>query len=216
MKKIHPLVLTVLVLSVVSMNLLANKELIRTEWVALDCGFILSWIPFLIMDAVCRAHGGRTAAGISLLAIGINLILFAVFKLIMLTPGMWGAYYDTGMTEVNDALNRTIGGSSWIVMGSAVAMAASSLTNSGVNMAVASLLRKDNYGAFAVRSFVSTAVSQFVDNLVFALLVSVPLFGWNMKQALMCSAVAAGFELCVEIAFSAFGYKLSLQMKPKD
>ncbi|MDO5446242.1 MAG: VUT family protein [Prevotellaceae bacterium] len=216
MRKVPSLALTILVLSVVSMNLLANKELLKTSWIALDCGFALSWLPFLIMDCMCKVYGGKDATRLSILALVINLIFFGIFKLIALTPGMWGEYYATGLHEVNDSLNRTIGGSSWIVFGSALAMFVASIVNSIVNVSVAKLLRNDNYKSFAVRSFSSTLVSQFVDNLVFALVVSIPLFGWNMKQALVCAITAALLELMMEVCFSGIGYKLSKKMtKPE-
>lgn len=216
LKTVPSVLFAVLVLAVVSMNLLANKELFRTEWVALDCGFILSWIPFLIMDAVCRAHGGKAAARLSIIAIVINLALFAIFKLISLTPGMWGAYYASGSLQVNQALNDTIGGSTWIVFGSALAMAVASIVNSALNMLIARFIKRDGFGQFALRSFPSTVISQFVDNLVFALIVSVPLFGWNLRQALPCSTVAALFELSLEVVFSLFGYRISLRMKGRE
>ncbi|MCQ2158470.1 MAG: VUT family protein [Bacteroidales bacterium] len=214
LRKIPPMVFAVLVLSVVSMNLLANKELFRADWIALDCGFLLSWIPFLIMDAVCKVHGGRTAATLSILAIGVNLVLFLIFKLVALTPGMWGEYYaNGGDAAINDALNATIGGSTWIVLGSAFSMAVSSVANSLVNSGVGRIFRGDGYGAFAARSFVSTMVSQFLDNLIFALLVSVRLFGWTLTQTLVCSLSAALFELVLEVVFSGYGYKLSKTLK---
>jgi len=212
LKRIPSLLLSVFIVTVVSMNLLANKELFRTDWVALDCGFILSWIPFLIMDVICKAYGGKAAVRISVLAIAINLILFFIFKLVALTPGMWGAYYDTESLAVNEALNSTIGGSSWIVIWSAVAMAVASLINSIVNISSAKLTRKENYGAFAFRSFTSTIVSQFADNFIFALFVSIPLFDWSLKQAIICSLVAATFELIMEILFSGIGYRLSKRL----
>ena len=105
LKRVSSLLLTFLVLSVVSMNLLANKELFRADWIALDCGFLISWIPFLIMDVVCKVYGGKAAARLSIVAITINLLFFLVFKLVSITPGMWGAFYDTGSIEVNEALN---------------------------------------------------------------------------------------------------------------
>lgn len=213
LKRVPSLLLTLLVLSVVSMNLLANKELFRKEWIALDCGFILSWIPFLIMDVLCKVYGGKAATRLSFLAIVFNLFFFLVFKLVSLTPGMWGAYYDTGSIAVNDALNSTIGGSSWIVLGSALAMAVSSVCNSLVNTSIARLHSRGGYGNFALRSFISTAVSQFVDNFVFAVVVSVPLFGWSMTQVLVCSSTAAIFELLLEVLFSVPGYKLSEYLK---
>lgn len=209
LKSFPSLALSVLVLAVVCMNLLANKELVHTSWIALDCGFALSWIPFLIMDCVCKVYGGKAATRISILALTINLITFAIFKLVSMTPGMWGEYYSTGLNVVNDSLNTTIGGSSWIVLGSALAMFVGSIVNSIVNMSVAKLLTRDNYSSFAVRSFSSTIVSQFVDNLVFALVVSIPLFGWSLSQALVCSITCAFVELILEVCFSGFGYRLS-------
>lgn len=206
--RVPSVVLSILVLTIVSMNLLANKELFRTEWVALDCGFVLSWVPFLIMDCLCKRYGGKTAAVVSLFGIFINLIFFGLFHLIALAPGMWGEYYATGLTEVNDALNATIGGSTWIVLGSALAMAISSVTNSLINIGIAKLQTSQHFGAFAVRSWVSTAFSQVVDNFVFALVVSVPLFGWNMRQSLICALTAAAFELVVEMLFSPLAYRL--------
>ena len=93
----------------------------------------------------------------------------------------------------------------------AFAMFVSSVVNSVVNVSVARLLRhrRDGYGTFAVRSFTSTAIAQFVDNLVFALIVSIPLFGWNMTQALTCSITAALFELLLEVCFSGVGYRMT-------
>lgn len=211
LEKVPSLALTTFVLAVVMMNLLANKELFHTDWVALDCGFVLSWIPFLLMDCFCKVYGGKDALRISILAIAINLLTFGIFKLISLTPGMWGGYYATGLTEVNDALNNTIGGSTWIVLGSALAMAVSSAANSLTNMAVAGIMKSSGFREFAARSFISTAISQFVDNFVFALVVSVPLFGWSFKQAVFCSITAAGFELLMEVLFSGIGYRLTRQ-----
>ena len=38
------------ILSVVFMNLMASKELYRSEYFCLNCGLALSWISFLCMD----------------------------------------------------------------------------------------------------------------------------------------------------------------------
>ena len=44
--------------SVVAMNLLANKSIdTGTTWLALDCGIIFSWAVFLIMDTVTKRYG---------------------------------------------------------------------------------------------------------------------------------------------------------------
>ena len=34
--------------SVIMMNLLANKELISLPYLALDCGFVVSWVSFFV------------------------------------------------------------------------------------------------------------------------------------------------------------------------
>ena len=39
------------VASVIAMNLLANKTLVQTEWIALDGGILISWLSFLCMSA---------------------------------------------------------------------------------------------------------------------------------------------------------------------
>lgn len=209
LQRVPSLAFAIFVLAVVMMNLLANKELFHNDWIALDCGFALSWLPFVLMDCFCMVFGGKNALRISIMAIAINLLTFCILKLISLTPGMWGSYYDTGSDVVNRALNDTIGGSTWIVAGSAFSMAVSSAVNSIVNIAVAKMVKLSGFRHFAARSFISTAISQFVDNAVFALIVSVPLFGWTCRQVIFCSLTAAGFELVLEVLFSRVAYRMS-------
>ena len=121
---------TIFIVSVILMNLMANKELLSTPWLALDCGFAVSWVSFLCMDMICKRFGAKASIKISILALGVNLAVCLFFWLMSLTPGMWGAYYDTGMVEVNDALNATIGGTWYVVLGSSLAMLCSSTVNS--------------------------------------------------------------------------------------
>ncbi len=209
LRNVPGLVLTLFVISVIMMNLLANKEFVSVKYFALDCGFPLSWVSFLCMDMLCKRFGPKAAAKISILAMFINLCTCIVFKLISLSPGMWGEFYSTGMPEVNNALNATFGGSWFVVFGSSVAMVAAALTNSFINQTVAKRLKTDGYGAFAARSFISTGVAQFVDNLTFALIVSYHFFGWSAAQVLICSLTGAVAELLCEVIFSPLGYKVS-------
>lgn len=199
---------TLFVVSVIVMNLMANKELISTPYLALDCGFALSWVSFLCMDMICKRFGARASIEISLLALGANLAVCALLALLCMTPGMWGAYYDTASTQVNDALNATIGGTWYVVLGSSCAMLCSSVVNSLSNQAIGALAKKDTFGAFALRSYVSTGLAQFVDNLVFALMVSHVFFGWSMLQVLACSLTGAVAELLCEVLLSPVGYKV--------
>ena len=199
---------TLFIVSVIMMNLLANKELISLPWLALDCGFAVSWVSFLCMDMVCKRFGARASIMVSVMALGVNLAVSLVFWLLTLTPGMWGAYYDTGLAEGNDALNATIGGTWYVVLGSSCAMLASSVVNSLLNQAIGRLEHKNTFGAFALRSYVSTGIAQFVDNLVFAVIVSHTFFGWTWLQVLTCSLTGAAAELLCEVFLSPVGYRV--------
>ena len=199
---------TLFIVSVIMMNLLANKELISLPWLALDCGFAVSWVSFLCMDMVCKRFGARASIMVSVMALGVNLAVSLVFWLLTFTPGMWGAYYDTGLAEVNDALNATIGGTWYVVLGSSCAMLASSVVNSLLNQAIGRLEHKNTFGAFALRSYVSTGIAQFVDNLVFAIIVSHTFFGWTWLQVLTCSLTGAVAELLCEVFLSPVGYRV--------
>ena len=199
---------TLFIVSVIMMNLLANKELISLPWLALDCGFAVSWVSFLCMDMVCKRFGARASIMVSVMALGVNLAVSLVFWLLTLTPGMWGAYYDTGLAEVNDALNATIGGTWYVVLGSSCAMLTSSVVNSLLNQAIGRLEHKNTFGAFALRSYVSTGIAQFVDNLVFAIIVSHTFFGWTWLQVLTCSLTGAAAELLCEVFLSPVGYRV--------
>ena len=211
LRNVPSLGVTIFVVSVISMNLLANKELVSFQYLALDCGFTVSWVSFLCMDMICKRFGGKAATKISILAMAINLGVFILFNLLSKTPGMWGEYYTTGMTEVNDALNATFAGSWQIVIGSSIAMLVSAIVNAAINQTIGRHLENKNFRDFALRSYVSTMIGQFVDNLVFAVLVSVPLFGWTPVQVIVCSLTGGLMELLCEVVFSPLGYKVARQ-----
>ena len=216
LRSIPSLVVSLFIVSVIMMNLLANKEFVTFKYFALDCGFLLSWVSFLCMDMICRRFGGKAAAKVSILAMAVNLCACGVFKISSVSPGKWGEYYSTGMSEVNDALNTTFGGAWYVVLGSSVAMVLAAITNSAINMAVAGHLKNDDYRAFAARSFISTFTAQFVDNLTFALIVSYHFFGWTAAQVLVCSLTGAAAELLCEVIFSPAGYRISNNWKEEN
>ena len=205
--------LSLFAVSVVAMNLLANKELFSAKWIALDCGYALSWVSFLLMDIICKRFGPKASIKVSVFALILNLAVFLVFHLISLTPGHWGAYYD--LSEISpaaalaaeEALNSTFAGSWYVVFGSAVAMLLSSVVNSVLNHMIGRRLKSDGYGAFALRSFVSTFIGQFVDNFTFTTLVSHVFFGWSWLQVAVCALTGSVVELLCEVVFSPLGYR---------
>lgn len=201
-----PLVMILFVISVIAMNLLANKELVNIGFLALDCGFLLSWLSFLCMDMLTKRFGAKPAIKLSLFAIAMNLCMCVIFYIVSLVPGNWGEFYTVGDQVANDVLNRTIGGSWYILFGSMLAFAVASVTNALLNVTIGKLLKFDNFVSYALRSYVSTALGQFVDNFIFALVVSKVLFGWTMLQCVTCSLVGAIAELVSEVVFSPFGF----------
>lgn len=211
LRNVPSLVVSMFILSVVLMNLLANKELFSVKYLALDCGFLLSWVSFLCMDMICKRFGPKAGAKISILAMAVNLAVTLLFYLVSLTPGMWGEYYSTGSLEVNSALNTTIGGCWYVVVGSSIAMLLAAITNSTVNHAVARRLKVGGFKAFALRSYISTAIGQLVDNFAFATIVSLHFFGWTWTQVIVCSITGAVAELLCEIIFSPIGYRVTEQ-----
>ena len=168
----------------------------------------MSWVSFLCQDMICKRFGAKASIKISILALLVNLAVSLCFWACSLTPGMWGAYYDTGMIEVNTALNATIGGTWYVVLGSSLAMLVSAVVNSTLNQSLGRMLKKNNFASFAFRSYVSTGVGQFIDNLVFAIVVSHTFFGWTWVQVLMCSLTGAVAELLCEVFLSPVGYKV--------
>ena len=152
MRNIPALVMIFFVMSVVLMNLFANKELINFGWIALDCGFCLSWLSFLCMDMMTKRFGAKASIEISLTAVGINLIASLFFWLISLVPGNWGAFYTYEDTTVNEVLNSTIGGTWYVVLGSMTAFAVASIVNAVLNKGIGKLTKSNSFGAFALRS----------------------------------------------------------------
>jgi hypothetical protein len=102
-----------------------------------------------------------------------------------------------------------IGGSWYVVLGSSTAMVVAAITNSFINYTVAKHLKNKSFSDFAKRSFISTGIAQFVDNLVFASIVSYHFFGWTLAQVLICSLTGAVAELLCEVVFSPIGYRVS-------
>lgn len=203
-----PLVMVFLCIALVLMNIFAGKELLNLPWLALDCGFTLSWIVFLCMDMLTRRFGGKAAIKLSLLATIINLAVSLILFLLSLISGNWSVFYTYEDNIVNTALDSTFGGSWYVILGSTVAFVVAAIVNAVINVGIGKLMESNNFRTFAVRSYVSTAIGQFVDNLIFAFIVSYTFFGWSLTQVFMCSLTGALMELVSEIVFSPIGFKV--------
>ena len=200
---IPSLVLAVFAVSLVAMNLLANKLIVNLPWIALDAGIIVSWIAFLVMDTTVKRFGPKAAMQVTVVGIALNLLVVAIFNLGALIPGSWGEGADT-------AINATLSGSWHVLLASTTAFIASSLTNNLLHFSILRRMKnKDGFGAYAVSSYVSTAVAQFVDNFVFALLFTFA-NGWiTLTAAVMFAGVGAVAELLCQVIFSPIGYRVA-------
>ncbi|MCR5795557.1 MAG: VUT family protein [Solobacterium sp.] len=213
LRSVPSMVIAVFVLSVVLMNLLAGRELYRSDYFCLNTGLALSWISFLCMDCICKRFGAKAAARISVLAIAVNMVCAVLFSLLMMTPGRWAAYYSSGDPAVGEmitaGIDATFSGAWYVVAGSSAAMFAASLVNGTLNQFVGKRADKGDFSGFAARSLVSTCIAQFVDNFVFSALVSHVFFGWTWMQVLICSFTSMLIELAFEAVFTPVGYRIS-------
>lgn len=215
-KAVPALLLTFFVLAIISMNLLANKSIsLPTEYLALDCGILVSWIVFLTMDIATKHFGPRAATALSVLALAINLLFCLVFFTASAIVGEWGESFVEGGQAINVALDNTFRGSWYVVLGSSVAFVASAVVNNFLNAGIglAFKSRPDSLGAYVCRSYVSTAVGQFIDNIVFALIVSRVFFGWTTVQCLTCAATGMLVELLCEFLFAPLGFAVCNRLK---
>ena len=210
-------IVTMFAVSVIMMNLLANKSIaLPVGWLALDCGIIVSWVSFLSMDIITKHFGLKAANEISFVAVVINLLCCGCFSIGGAIPGEWGESFVEGSEElINQALNNTVSGSWYVLLGSTIAFIISALVNNSLNYGIGRVfhLKPDGFAMYALRTYISTAVGQFCDNLVFALIVSHFFFGWTLLQCVTCSLTGMAVELLIETIFSPIGFRICRRWK---
>lgn len=212
--------ISLFVSSIIAMNLLANKSIdLKVDWLALDCGILVSWISFLSMDILVKRFGAKASTKVSIFAIIINLIISLLFLIASKIPGVWGeALASENTSSINSSLNNTFSGSWYVLLGSTIAFIASSITNNTLNVLVGKIFKKkqNSFVAYAARSYISTMLAQFVDNFIFSLIVSLNFFGWSILQCLTCSITGAIIELIFEIIFSPIGFFICKKWKKEN
>ena len=212
LNSVPTIIFSFFILTLFVMNLLANKSLnIPVLWLKLDAGYIISWLLFLIMDVLTKHFGPKAATTISILATLINLVLCFVLFIASILPGMWGEAFVAGSESViNTALDKTFGGTWYVILGSTVAFIVSSICNNFTNYAIGMGFKKNpnSFFAYITRSYLSTAVGQFVDNLTFSMLVGHIFFGWSFIHCLLSAAICMFIELICEAVFSPIGYRI--------
>ncbi len=199
-------VVALFVISVVTMNLLANKTLLQVEYLAIDGGILVSWLSFMCMDAVTKHFGPRASTKMSIFAIMVNLLTCLIFYIVSVIPNP---------NEDYRAFNTIIGGTWFILLSSTIAFLCSAIINNFTNWSIGKAFKRnpDGKAAYVCRTYVSTFIGQFFDNLIFSILtfmVFAPIFWdgfhWTFIQCVTCSLIGAALELLMEVIFSPIGY----------
>ena len=202
-------VVALFVVSVITMNLLANKTIYQNDIIAIDGGILVSWLSFMSMDIVTKHFGPKASTRMSIFAICVNLLTCLIFWIVSIIPSNADDY---------SKFNEIIGGTWFILLSSTIAFLSSAIINNFMNFAIGKMFKKNPDGklAFFMRSYVSTFIGQFFDNLIFAILtfmVFAPIFWngfhWTFLQCVTCSLLGAFLELLMEIIFSPLGYVVS-------
>ncbi len=217
LRSIPSIVVALTVLANVLMNILANKSIINLPWLIQDAGVLMSWVGFLTGDLIVKAFGAKNGIRVNLTALIISLFISGLLAVVAIVPGDWSPVFDPTINTgdigqtINASCNLIMGNVWYVILGSAVASAVSLICN---GLSQGWLLKKlekkqgDKYVGFFLASAGSTTLAQFIDNVVFASLVSVNFFGWTWKQVLVCSACGAIFELIIELVFTPLTYHI--------
>lgn len=209
-------VVTLFVVSVICMNLLANKTLLQLDFIALDGGILISWLSFMCMDIITKHFGPGASNRISLLAAMINLLTCLIFFVASVIPSNANDY---------SAFNGIFGGTWFILLASTVAFLSSAVINNMLNWMIGRAFKKNPDGrlAYAMRAYVSTFIGQLLDNFIFSVIVFVGFapvfwdgFHWTVLQCAMCALTGAVAELIMEIIFLPIGYRIVNRWKANE
>ncbi|MGN0158315.1 MAG: VUT family protein [Brotaphodocola sp.] len=210
------MVVTLFVVSVICMNLLANKTLLQLEWIALDGGILISWLSFMCMDIITKHFGPKASNQISVLAAAINLLTCFIFFVVSIIPSNANDY---------SAFNSIFGGTWFILLGSTVAFLSSAVLNNRLNWIIGKMFAHSSNDKFVYRmqTYISTFIGQFWDNFIFSVIVFVVFaprfwdgFHWSVLQCTTCALTGAVAELMMEIIFSPIGYRIVTRWKEQS
>lgn len=213
LKEVPTIPLVIFILTTILMNLMASKCFFSYgDIVALDSGYLLSWIVFLIMDVITMRFGSKATIKLNILAAIFQLICSGIFALIALLPGNGEDY---------TAFNSIFGNAWFVVLASIMAFIVSGIVNALLNGLIGKLFKNNPNSkvAYIARSWVSTTVGQFVDNFLFSFITFVifaPIYwgwGYSVPQAIGSGIVGALFELLLQAIFSPIGIRINKKWK---
>ena len=133
LRSIPATVVTLFAVSVICMNLLANKTLLQLDWIALDGGILISWLSFMCMDIITKHFGPKASTIISIHAAAINLLTCLIFFV---------ASVIVSNADDYTAFDSIFGGTWFVLLGSTVAFLASAVINNVLNHTIGKAFQK--------------------------------------------------------------------------
>lgn len=233
-RSIPSLVVAFFLLSILGMNLLANKFLVTGgQWISVTWGLLLSAIPFLICDIVTKTYGAKATIKLNILGLFASLGMTLIFLFVSVMPefGSFTSFWHGDFTygEIGFGVGGVMRASWYVTLASSIAFIVSGIINAIVNAGVGKLFKKNPDGrvAFMTRSYTSTLVGQFVDNFLFIFL-AFGIFGnlagmygeWsnaalvsNLTAGLGAGLIGAVIELVMEVVISPIGFRICKKWK---
>lgn len=223
-KELPAVVMCLYTLVAVSMNVLASTQLVSlttesgVNWFALDAGIFVSWVMFMLGDMIVKRFGAKAAIKVAIFGMVVNLIFCGVITgiaAIMEATGSslayLGDYVLHGFSLNAENFDGGIATAWHIILGSALAFIVSATVNALVHRTIKAVFKKnpDGLGAHIASAWGSTAIGQFVDNLIFAFAVSIWIFGWQPLAAVMCAVTGMVVELLCQAIFTPVGYRIA-------
>ena len=193
----------ILCAALISMNFLANKGIVATNWISVDAGIIVSWVSFLAGDTLVKRFGPKAAIKINIAATGVQLI-----AILLLTLGATIPWADP--STAMQGFDSIFGAAIWPLAAGTGAFVLAIVFDSFLSKFLLTRFKnRTSFKAYAVASYGSTFVGQFLDNLLFALFFSVwqP---WCDPSSIWLMALAGAIvELICQVIFSPVGYKVA-------
>lgn len=193
----------VLCAALIAMNFLANKGIVATSWLSMDAGIVVSWISFLAGDTLVKRFGAKAAIKINVAAICVQLI-----AILLLTIGAIIPWADP--STAMDGFDTIFSASLWPLAAGTGAFILAIVFDSFLSKFILTRFKdRTSFRAYAVASYGSTFIGQFLDNLLFALFFSVWQPWCDPSSIWLMALVGAVVELICQVVFSPVGYKIA-------
>lgn len=230
-KKVPSWLVALSAVTTVLMNLLANKTLFSDgQFLSIDCGLMVSWVMFLVMDIATQRYGGKASFAITVFDVFVALAMSGIMVGVAAIPeGPFSGWFQT--EDAATALNGLVGNNYLVILTSLFAFLCSSGVDIVTNVTIGKLFNKTKvfegeankrtFKGFIVyffRAYGSTFLSQLTDNIVFQMIAYPLLFTipCTPLSIFLGALLAALIELVAEFAFAPIGYLAITKKKEEE